>query len=205
MVLSEKVLKEVLAKKFELSAEEVASISFRFGCTIFDKDIASFAEDEAYYLWSGSFFKNGEKLYFACRIDGLPEEIELNCCSVEKIENFIARNYNMYTLSYDAQGHYLVLPCWHLDMRRVQTIARFEAGLGKISGKFEYIGVGSKMFFAWAFYSEDKGFIKAFNIEEGIWVKPEEVITHLVLNGRHYIKDVMLIQDGVSIKIKPKA
>ena len=204
MVLSEKVLKEALAKKFELGESEVASISFQFGCTVFDKDIASFAKDEAYYLWSGSFVKQNCKHYFACRIDGLPEEIEEHCCSVKAEENFIARNSNMYTLSYDAQGQYLVLPCWHLDVMKVQDSARFPSRLGKVSGKFEYIGDGQKMFFAWAFYSDKEGFLKAFNIEDGSWIESEKVVSHLALNGRQVIKDVVLIPDKGSIRIKPK-
>ena len=203
MVLSEKILKEVLAKKFELNAEEVETIAFQFGCTVFDKDIASFAEDEAYYLWSGDFKKQGKKRYFACRIDGLPEEIEAGCCDIDEVENFIARNCNMYMLSSDAQGNMLVLPCWHLDVTKVQESARFPASLGSIEGKFEYIGTGGEMFFAWAFYSERKGFIKAFNIEQGTWVSAEEVITHLNLNGKQVVNDVVLIQDGTSVKIKP--
>ena len=57
MVLSEKTLKEALVKKFELTAEEAETIYFQFGCSVFDKDIASFAKDEAYHLWSGTFVK----------------------------------------------------------------------------------------------------------------------------------------------------
>lgn len=193
-----------MVKKFELKTEEVDSITFRFGCTIFDKDIASFAQDEAYYLWSGDFEKQGKKCYFACRIDGTPEEIEQGCCSVEEVDNFIARNSNMYTLSYDVQGNMLVLPCWHLDVAKVQEAGRFEAHLGNVVGKFEYIGVGNEMFFAWVFYSEKKGFIKAFNIEQGTWIMPENVMTHLNLNGKQVVYNVVLVQDRGSIKIKPK-
>lgn len=203
MVLSEKTLKEVLAKKFELSSEEVEKIAFQFGCTVFNKDIASFAEDEAYYLWSGDFEKQGMKHYFACRIDGLPEEVEADCCEVEEVDNFIARNSNMYTLSSDAQGNMLVLPCWHLDVARVQELARFESYLGNIVGKFEYVGTSNEMFFAWAFYSEKKGFIKAFNIEQGIWIEPKDVITHLSLNGKQVVSNVVLVQERGSIRIKP--
>lgn len=203
MVLSEKTLKEALAKKFELSNEEVETIAFQFGCTVFNKDIASFAKDEAYYLWLGDFVKQGKKRYFACRIDGLPEEVEADCCDIDEVENFIARNCNMYMLSSDAQGNMLVLPCWHLDVTKVQESARFPASLGCVTGKFEYIGTGGEMFFAWSFYSEKKGFVKAFNIENGTWVSPDEVITHLSLNGKQVVNDVVLVQDRGSIKIKP--
>lgn len=204
MVLSENKLKEVLTKKFELSPEEMSSINFQFGCSVFDKDIASFAKDEAYYLWSGNFMQQGKQRYFACRIDGMPEEIEDNCCSVEEVDNFIARNCNMYALAYDAQGNMLVLPCWHLDVAKVHEAARFEARLGKVVGKFEYLSDGEKMFFAWAFYSETLGFVRAFNLEDGKWIEPQNVITHLNLNGKQTIKDVILIQERGSIKIKPK-
>ena len=204
MILSEKNLKEALAKKFELNAEDVETIAFQFGCTVFNKDIASFAKDEAYYLWLGDFVKQGQKHYFACRIDGLPEEVEANCCDIDEVDNFIARDCNMYMLSSDAQGNMLVLPCWHLDVTKVQESARFPASLGNINGKFEYIGAGEEMFFAWAFYSEKSGFIKAFNIEEGTWVDAEDVITRLNLNGKQIVNDVVLVQEKGSIKIKPK-
>lgn len=203
MVLSERNLKEALTKKFELSNEEVETIAFQFGCTVFNKDIASFAEDEAYYLWLGDFEKQGKKHYFACRIDGLPEEVEADCCEVEEVDNFIARNSNMYTLSSDVQGNILVLPCWHLDVSKVKEMARFEKSLGNVTGKFEYIGTGGEMFFAWAFYSEKRGFVKAFNIENGIWIEAKDVITHLSLNGKQVVNNVILVQDRGSIKIKP--
>lgn len=204
MILSEENLKEALVKKFELNAEEAETIYFQFGCTVFDKNIASFAKDEAYHLWSGNFVKQNTKHYFACRIDGLPEEIENNCCSVDDEDYFIARNNNIYALAYDAQGNMLVLPCWHLDLVKVQESARFGYYLGNVTGKFEYVGTGGDMFFAWVFYSEKKGFVKAFNIEQGMWIEPEEVITHLNLNGKQVLKDVVLTQDKGSIKIKPK-
>ena len=98
----------------------------------------------------------------------------------------------------------LVLPCWHLDVSKIQESARFESSLGQVVGKFEYVGTGEEMFFAWAFYSEKKGLVKVFNIEQGTWINPEALITHLNLNGKQVLKNVVLTQDKGSIKIKPK-
>ena len=199
MVLTEKVLKEVLAKKFELNAKEVATVRFRFGCTVFDKDIASFAEDEAYYLWSGSLIKRNKKYYFACRIDGLPEVIEPDCCSVSNVDNFIARNCNMYTLSNNASGQYVLSPCWYWDIAKVQEKARFKPELGEIVGKFEYISSHGQIFFAWTFYSQSKVLLKAFNIEEGVWVMPSEVFSHKVLCEYPLCEDVLTSYGRASI------
>lgn len=203
MVLSEKVLKEIILEKFELQAEEKDTISLRFGCTIFDKDIASFAKDEAYYLWLGSFSKQSELHYIACAIDSMPEEIEPDCYDFYEVDNFIDRNCNMYALSFDALGHILILPCWYLDVTKVQENAKFDSSLENIAGKFEYMGTKDKTFFAWGFYIKNKTLVRVFNIEDGIWIAPEMIVSRLSLSGKQILKNVELIHKKGSIQVRP--
>lgn len=189
MILNEKNLYDAVTEKFGIKNGDCGfSVKVLTLCCL--QECGSFVKDETYTLWFGNLLVNGVRKFFACRFDGEVEEVSAEVFKILKEpKEFISPNNRLYAVIQNSADVCQVIPCWRLDLIKVKKNGRFSAKYGRITGKFEYIGIGDESFYAWVFYAGDE-LLKIFNIESGEWFGAEKAVEHLTLSDQQVLPSV---------------
>lgn len=191
MILNETKLFDAVAEKFGIENRD-CDFSAKVVTLVCLQGNGSFVRDHTYHVWFGNLLVNGDRKFFACKIDGEVEEVAEEAFKIKRETlGFMHTDGSLYSVIYNFSGSCQIIPCWRLDLVKVERKGRFPAKYERITGKFEHVGTGNENFFAWVFYVDGK-VVKIFNIESGEWCEPEKVIVHLTLTGDQILRNVRL-------------
>lgn len=142
------------------------------------QDYAEFKAGEFYLLWMGHY----KNVVILRRFIYLSKSDEIRSIE-EGIFQDLDQSQDVFGMYCPGEGHFrcfinscgkqVIVPYWHFDWREVKARSPFNTR--GMSGKWEKCCYGDdEVFMGWSFYY-GKALMFVFNIENGTWLKPEQL------------------------------
>lgn len=173
------------------------------------RDYAGFKAGDYYLLWLGHYID----FIIRRRFIYLSESDEI-CCIEEGIFQDLAQAQDVFGIYspdvghlycfVDGKGRQAIVPQWHFDWRKVKEQAPFNTR--GMYGKWERFQTAeNSAFMGWGFYY-GKALLHVFNIEDGSWLRPEELLSKKAIKFAegYLVGDVKLSMHALRISKAPR-